>query len=203
GIPLFWLCLFTGTDIKIAPGSENYVADADGDAIDEDFDEASLSTQDGEDGYRPYAFISCLKADGIDRLKQRSEILLASLGAERHRLYLEWIARMEAEPFRNILIKTEEIDGMGSDGELEALLRCAMRDLEAAMQSGVLVPSSELNNMMGLQEGSVLSECESFELAGCANSTQQWPQRLSATQREQADVLVPQIKKPKWMFWRR
>lgn len=104
GIPLFWLCLFTGTDIKIAPGSENYVADADGDAIDEDFDEASLSTQDGEDGYRPYAFISCLKADGIDRLKQRSEILLASLGAERHRLYLEWIARMEAEPFRNILM---------------------------------------------------------------------------------------------------
>lgn len=203
GIPLFWMCLFTGIDIKIAPGSENYAPDSDDDAIDEDFDEASLSALEDDDSYRPYAYISCQKAVGIDHLKQRSEILRAAIGADRHQLYVEWIARIEAEPFRNILVKTEEIDGMGSDGELEILLRSAIRDLEAAIRTGVLATSREMINMMGLSEGSVLSECESSELAGWANAAQRWPQCLPPAPTEQEGVSIRAVKKSKWMFWKR
>ena len=137
-------CAFSPAQIsRSLPGSENYAPDSDDDAIDEDFDEASLSALEDDDSYRPYAYISCQKAVGIDHLNQRSEVLRAAIGADRHQLYVEWIARIEAEPFRNILVKTEEIDGMGSDGELEILLRSAIRDLDATIRTGVLATSRD------------------------------------------------------------
>lgn len=202
-VPLFWLCLFTSSDIKIVPGSENYVpGPSDDDAIDEDFDEENRDLLYDDESYRPYAYLSCLRTAGIDQLKCRSEMMRAALGPERHALYLEWIARLEAEPFQYILVRTEELDGMGDDGELEDLLRRAIGDLELATQTKAFMMSSDMNNLVGLSEDRLLSECESCELVGGANSVAEWPLRLSPREEvKEASVVVP-VKKSKWMFWR-
>lgn len=203
-IPLFWLCLFISSDIKIVPGSENYVSDSgDDDAIDEDFDEGNRHFLYDDESYRPYAYLSCLRTVGIDQLKRRSEMMRSALGAERHALYLEWIARLEAEPFQYILVRTEELDGMGDDGELEDLLRRAIEDLELATQTRTFVMSSDMNNLVGLSEDRLVSECESYELVGGANSAVKWPLRLSSREVAKEVPLVAPVKKSKWMFWRR
>ncbi|MFJ3055953.1 hypothetical protein [Herbaspirillum sp. NPDC087042] len=203
-IPLFWLCLFVGSDIKIVPGGKSYVPESsDEEAIDEDFDEENHHLLYDDESYRPYAYLSCLRTEGIDQLKRRSEMMLAALGAECHALYLEWIVRLEAEPFQYILIRTEELDGMGDDGELEGLLRRSIGDLERATQTKALLMSSDINNLVGLSEDSVLSKCEAYELVGSANSALQWPSRSLSKELAAAEPNVAPPKKSKWMFWKR
>jgi hypothetical protein len=175
-IPLFWMCLFSSTDIRVLPADHNGF---DGDS-------------------RPYAYLFCSRSAGIEKLKSRSEILKDVLGTNRHALYLEWIARLEAEVFQNILVRTEELDWMGAEGELEETLRKAYKHFEDPRQREEFRMSNAMNDIAGLWHDEVLSECEAYELVGGANSAHQWPPRFVA----QPVVQPSPVKKSKWLFWK-
>lgn len=175
-IPLFWMCLFSSADIRILPANHN------------GFDDDS----------RPYAYLFCSRLTGIKNLINRSEMLKKVLGAERHALYIEWIARLESENLQNILARTEQLDWMGEEGELEETLRKAYRHLEDSRQNEGFRMSNAMNDIAGLWENEVLSECEAFELVGSANDAQRWPQRFV----EQLVTQLPPMKKSRWRFWK-
>ncbi|WP_343586722.1 hypothetical protein [Herbaspirillum sp.] len=175
-VPLFWMCLFSSSDIKLLPADHN------------GFDDDS----------RPYAYLFCSKAAGIERLTRRSEMLKDALGPDRHALYLAWIERLKSEPFQNVLVKTEEIDWMGQEGELEGTLRKAYKHFEAARQQEGFQMSNAMNDIAGLWEDETLNTCESYELVGVANTAQQWPPRFS----KQPERHPAPPKKSKWLFWK-
>ncbi|WP_266168750.1 hypothetical protein [Dyella subtropica] len=176
-VPLFWLCLFGSNDIRIA-------------VVDQ-------SIFEGEDS-RSYAYLCCSKEAGLARLRARASVIAGVLGEERQALYAEWVARMEGEPFKHVLVRTEELDMMGEAGELEALLRNALTCLESSEADGTLTMSDDLRNVAGLGREAVLDACESFELAGMAGVSEPWPARYNPP-------YVPPVaelkKKAWWQFW--
>lgn len=176
-IPIFWMCLFSTSDIKIVPINHN------------GFDDDS----------RPYAYLSCLRTDGVSRLKYLAPMMEKSLGQDRFALYSEWISRIECEPFTNILVRTEELDWMGAEGELESTLRKAMKHLEQATSRGEMRMSNAMNDIAGLWHEEILSECESFELVGSANTKESWPPRFTP----EPVTLHPLEKRTWWMFWKK
>src|SRR5450830_860719 len=172
-IPLFWLCLFSSADIRILPADHNRSD------VDNGHEEEELDDDEFDDESRAYAYLFCSRSDGIQRLKQRAVMLEKALGDEHYALYGEWIARLEAETFHNILVRTEELDAMGSEGELEEQLREALKYLGGDHQ----------------QEG--------FRVVGSANGPQRWPPLLAT----KPDIPSPQKslplqKKSKWLFWK-
>lgn len=175
-VPLFWMFLFSGADVRILPANHN------------GFDDDS----------HPYAYLFCSRLTGLERLRSRAEMLERALGSERYALYLEWITRLESENFQNILVRTEELDWMGEEGELEKTLRKAYKHLEDVRQQEGFRMSNAMNDIAGLWQNEVLSECEAYELVGSANSAQRWPPRFV----EQPVIAPPPVKKSKWLFWK-
>ncbi|MRT31142.1 MULTISPECIES: hypothetical protein [Herbaspirillum] len=211
-IPLFWMCLFSEDDIQLSAGADAGTGDAahpqrmdDGnDGSEGDEDDDFYDEEDGDDEDRPHAYLSCERATGIARLRQRSAMLRPALGAERHALYEEWIARIEAEPWRHILVKTAELDMMSEAGELEQELRRCYQDLAGldARQSWQMTPA--MLNLAGLDPESALDELPGWALAGSANSAMRWPPEL-----EQPPGKIPAAstaplrpERPWWMFWK-
>lgn len=179
-IPIFWLCLFSPGDVKIALADHGEFEDG---------------------GAQSYAYLSCPKSDGLERLKFCAPILEKVLGDERVALYQEWVARVENEPFKNVLVRTEELDGMCEEGEFEHTLRQALVDLEQVRVQGEIQISAAMADIAGLSSESLLSEYESFVLVGAANASLRWPYRLIPEPIvEQAPLPTPP-EKPWWKFW--
>lgn len=177
-IPIFWLCMFSAADVRIVPTDHN------------GFD----------DDWRPYAYLFCSRKLGIERLHTRAPMMKDALGDLRFSLYTEWLARMENEPYENILVRTEELDWMGEDGELEKTLRKAMQHLEKVCAEGSMKMSNAMNDIAGLWSQEILNECESSELVGSANTSPSWP--LPFVPRPIRSTDTPHEKKPWWAFWR-
>jgi hypothetical protein len=206
-IPLFWMCLFSEDDIQLSAGADAGTGDAahpqrmddgnDGSEGDEDDDFYDEDGGDDEDRPPP---IFRERATGIARLRQRSAMLRPALGAERHALYEEWIARIEAEPWRHILVKTAELDMMSEAGELEQELRRCYQDLAGldARQSWQMTPA--MFNLAGLDPESALDELPGWALAGSANSAMRWPPELGRPGRCPQRRCGPE--RPWWMFWK-
>ncbi len=128
------------------------------------------------------------------------------LGEERHALYEDWIARLEAEPRRNIVVNTEELDGMSDDGQLEQQLRAAYQELAVMDQRQAWQMSPLLHDLTGLYEEQAISEVASWTLAGSANDATRWPPELTQPQQSElpagATAALP-APSPWWMFWKR
>lgn len=177
-IPIFWLCLFSAADVRIVPSDHN------------GFD----------DDWHPYAYLMGNREAGIERLRARAPMMKAALGELRFSLYSEWLSRMETETYENILVRTEELDWMGEDGELETTLRKAMQHLEKVSAEGSMRMSHAMNDIAGLWSQEVLNKCESYELVGAANTTPRWP--LPFVPRPESTPPVILERKPWWAFWR-
>lgn len=176
-IPLFWMCLFSANNIRIAP--------------------ASQQGQGHGDPGRPYAYLFSPKAEAVSRLKSLAALLQTALGRERFAVYAEWVSRIESEPFDNVLVRTEALDQMGDEGELERNLRKAYRHLADVHAMGLFRMSDAMDDIAGLWAGEVLSECEGIELAGSANSQLAWPPRFMPER-------VPEAaEKSSWRFWKK
>jgi hypothetical protein len=196
-IPLFWLCLFSSADIRILPADHNRSEADNGheeeEPDDDEFDEES----------RAYAYLFCSLSDGIERLKRRAGMLEQALGEERYALYGEWIARLQAETFRHILVRTEELDAMGSEGELEEQLRAALQYLDGDHQQEGFRMTGAISNIAGFQEDANLARCEGFALVGSANGPQRWPPLLAKKPAiPPPEKSLPPQKKSKWLFWK-
>ena len=198
-IPLFWLCLFSSADVRILPADHNRSD------VDKGHEEEEPEDDDFDDESRAYAYLFCARSGGIERLKHRAGMLEKLLGDERYALYGEWIARLEAETFHNILVRTEELDAMGSEGELEEQLRAALEYLESDHQQEGLRMIGALSNIAGFQEDANLARCEGFALVGSANGPQRWPPLLAAkpvVPSPQNSLPPPPQKKSRWLFWK-
>lgn len=122
----------------------------------------------------------------------------AALGVIRYGLYRDWQNRIEAELYPNVLVRTEELDWMGKEGELEETLRKAMRHLAQVTRAGEMRMSNAMNDIAGLWSQETIDECESIELAGtCLRSN--WPPAISPPVTR---ALAPE-RKPWWKFWSR
>lgn len=200
-IPLFWLCLFSSADIRILPTDHNRSdvdnEGEDGEQHDDDFDGES------DDDSRPYAYLFCSRSTGIERLRRRAEMLEKALGTERYALYGEWIARLEAETFHHILVRTTELDGMGSEGELEEQLRQALEYLDSDHQQEGFRMIGATSNIAGLRENEDLTRCEAYTLTGSVGGPQRWPPLLTTkpTIPASQSASLPR-KKSKWLFWK-
>ena len=175
-VPIYWLCLFSAKDIHVLP--------ADHDGFDQD--------------ERPYAYLLCQKESGLARLKSRAELVRESVGPDRFGLYLQWIERLESEPFANVIVRTEELDWMGKEGQLERDLRKALIHLEATEEHGILRMSKAMTDIVGLWENEALSDCESFELVGNASAGDAWPSKFVPPASKA--VPVPRKKKSWWQL---
>jgi hypothetical protein len=196
-IPIFWLCLFSSADIRILPAAHNR-SDVDNGREEEELDEDEF-----DDEPRAYAYLFCSRSDGIERLKRRAEMLEKALGDQRYALYGEWIARLEAETFQHILVRTEELDAMGSEGELEEQLREALKYLESDHQQESFRMTGAISNIAGLQEDANLTRCESFALVGSVIGPQRWPPSLATKPAiPSPQNSLPSQKKSKWLFWK-
>ncbi len=197
-IPLFWLLLFASPDLRVAE-----VANEDEPGADE------ACGEDDEDGFGPhrYAYLHCARADGAARLRARAPWVTRSLDPDQVSLYEAWAARIAAEPYEHIIVRTEELDMMSDEGQLEAHLREALRHLEQADVDGRLQMTSAIGEITGLWSDDVPAY-EAFELVGGANATPAWPDPLPARDPSPAVVVVPrtpglaQAPKPWWAFWR-
>lgn len=179
-IPLFWLCLFAPQDVQLAVAEE-------------------------DDGATPrsYAFLACRREDGISRLRARSGVMLRALGDARHALYLEWTARLGRESYSHILVRTEELDMMEEEGQLQQDLQAALADLDAACASGELLVSPVLANLAGFPNPPELQRYNSNVLAGTAISAESWPPPLPepALRLEQDSAEMPATRRAWWKFW--
>ncbi len=208
-IPLFWMCLFSEDDIHISSGAHAEQGDTahqrrGDDGSEDDEDDDFEDDDEGDDEDRPHAYLSCERTAGIARLRQRSPMLRPVLGAERHALYEEWIARLEAEPWQHILVKTAELDMMSEAGELEQELRRSYRDLAGldVRQSWQMTPA--MFNLAGLDPECALDASPAWALAGSANSATRWPAELeqpAELESAGATATVPSAR-PWWMFWK-
>ncbi|MDO5693729.1 MAG: hypothetical protein Q4G70_14845 [Pseudomonadota bacterium] len=177
-IPIFWLCLFSISDIKIVSSDHN------------GFD----------DDWRPYAYLLCSRQSGIERLRVRSLMIKNALGDIRFSLYSEWLQRMENEPYDNVLVLTEELDWMEQEeGALEKMLIKSLQHLEKVSAEGSMKMSNAMNDIAGLWSEETLNECESYELSGNANENPSWPLPFVKISKN-AGVVIPN--KPWWIFWR-
>lgn len=176
-IPIFWLCLFSSSNIRMVQPNHN------------GFD----------DDWRSYPYLMCSRKSGLDRLKERAPMMQKALGELRFALYTEWLQRIEHEPYENILVRTEELDWLGNEGELEGSLRKALKHLEQVCAEGSMRMSNAMNDISGLWSDEVLNECESSELVGISNESNSWPQRFEPLPIRMQDV--PK-KHPWWAFWR-
>ncbi|WP_144424000.1 hypothetical protein [Herbaspirillum hiltneri] len=196
-IPLFWLCLFSSADIRILPANHNRSD------VDSGHEEDELDDDEFDDESRAYAYLFCSRSDGIERLKRRAGMLKKTLGDERYALYCEWTARMETETFHNILVRTEELDVMGAEGELEGQLREALEYLESSHEQEGFRMIGAISNIAGLQEDMNLARCEGFALVGSANGPQRWPPSLTTKPSiSSSQSSLPPQKKSKWLFWK-
>ncbi|MDR6992721.1 hypothetical protein [Luteimonas sp. 3794] len=178
-IPLFWLMLFSADDIRFAT-----------------FDDDGI---DGEEEARSYAYLICDRASGVARLHARAPLMRASLGGPQFSLYEAWCTRMADEPYENVLVRTEELDCMGEEGELESQLREALQQLEQVAAEGALRMDKALRNITGLWSEDMRAY-DAFELVGTANTSPTWPVPFAPPPLPSAPV-VPQTK-PWWAFWR-
>lgn len=182
-IPLYWLCLFAPEDLRLAH--------ADGE-------------EEGEQG-RDYAFLVCERQAGLARLHARGAALQGPLGAERHALYLEWMARIGQEKFSHLLVRTEELDAMDEEGQFQQELRAALSDLDAAckaaMETGALDISPALANLAGFPNPPELQHYDAFVLAGAANSNPRWPAPFASVQQPAATPAAERPSAPWWKFW--
>lgn len=196
-IPLFWLCLFSSADIRILPADHNRSDVGDGD------EDGELHENEFDDESRSFAYLFCSRSAGIERLKRRAGMLEKALGAERYALYNEWIARLEAETFHHILVRTEELDGMGAEGELEEQLRNALEHLDSDHQQDSFRMSAATSNIAGLREDEDLARCEGYALVGSANGSLRWPTLLTVKpDMPSSPSSSPPPKKSKWLFWK-
>lgn len=194
-IPVFWLFLFVSSDVQLA--EVDY-----GDA---DFEE-ECADEDGEEPRR-YAYLICDRVSGIERLRTRAHLIKAALDEEQFKLYEDWTARIASEPYRNILVRTEELDCMGEEGQLEARLRVALQLLEEVGVDGALQMNEAMRDITGIWSDD-LHEYDSIELVGAANSIPKWPEPLvrrhslptvTVASRAGSAALLT---KPWWAFWR-
>lgn len=175
-IPIYWLCAFSAQDV--------HILESDHEAFDED--------------ERPYAFLLCSRLTALARLASRAAIVRDAVGSERFQLYEQWMERLAAEPYLNVLVRTEELDWMAQTGELERDLRKALSHLESTINQGSLILSNAMRDIVGLWSQEELNECESFELAGNANTAHPWPLRFTPPQPQRA---VEASKKRWWCLW--
>lgn len=188
-IPLFWLCLFSDADVRIFSSNGEF----------------DLPEGEPGDNFRPYAYLCCSKTMGIERLKNRESIMCLALGEKRFSLYEEWISRLEAEPFKNIMVRTEELDWMGEEGELEEQLRQAFKDLDNCYYQEKLFFTVAMTNIMGLWERANPKELDAYLLVGTANDAQGWPPQLmiDPVTPTPESMLPTSEKKSKWFFWKK
>ncbi|MBN9357366.1 hypothetical protein [Herbaspirillum huttiense] len=210
-LPLFWMCLFSGDDIHVtsgpaAEGEHSGKQGSEGAEDDDEYDDEECDEEADQDAPRPFAYLGCERLAGIARLRQRSAMLRPVLGEERHALYEDWIARLEAEPRRNIVVNTEELDGMSDDGQLEQQLRAAYQELAVMDERQAWQMSPLLHDLTGLYEEQAISEVASWTLAGSANDATRWPPELTQPQQSElpagATAALP-APSPWWMFWKR
>lgn len=179
-VPFFWLCLFGPQDVHLAPGEEGMF-----------------------DTQRDYAYLACPREEGLARLKARSAVLRRALGEERHALYLEWQARIARESYSHVLVRTEELDMMDEEGQLQQDMQAALADLDAGCASGALVIGPVLASLAGVPYPPELRRYNAHVLAGTAISAEGWPPALPEPepQIESNDAEVPATARPWWKFW--
>ncbi|WP_101925061.1 MULTISPECIES: hypothetical protein [Luteimonas] len=179
-VPLFWLLLFVASDMRLAE------VDSDDDI-------------DGDDERRSYAYLICDRNTGVERLRARAPLMRASLDDDQFALYEAWSTRMAQEPYANILVRTEELDCMGEEGQLESQLREALQQLEQIPAEGPLGMGTTLRNITGLWAEN-MHACDAFELVGTANTSPTWPTPFAPRPLPAAPA-IPRTK-PWWAFWR-
>lgn len=194
-IPVFWLSLFASADVKLAEVDYGD-ADFEEECADEDSDEP-----------RRYAYLICDRVSGVEQLRARAKMLEAALDDEQFALYEDWMARIASEPYRNVLVRTEELDCMDEEGQFEARLRAALQLLEEGGVDGVLQMNEAIRDITGIWSDD-LHEYDSFELVGSANSIPDWPEPLVRRHRLPTVTVAPRGRsvapstKPWWAFWR-
>lgn len=178
-IPLFWLCLFAPHDVQLAPGQEDLL-----------------------DTPRDYAFLTCPRNDGLARLAQRSAAMRHALGPERHALYQEWAARIARESYSHVLVRTEELDMMDEEGQLQHDMLAALAELDAAGASGALVIGPVLASLAGMPYPAELQRYDARVLTGTAISAEGWPPAMPqpGPPLEQDDA-APPAARSWWKFW--
>ena len=175
-IPIYWLCLFEPDDIKVLPTNYN------------GFD----------DDERAYPYLQCKRSEGVLRLRERAQYVEKAVGENRFTLYQEWIERVESEQLENIIVRTEQLDWMCGEGELERDLRKAFKHMKQTLKEGELRMSNAMNDIAGLWSGEILAECESYELVGTSNTKDSWPKRYTPPYSPPA---AAKIQNKWWKFW--
>lgn len=110
----------------------------------------------------------------------------------------DWIQHIEAEPYRYILVRTEELDWMCSEGELEERLHNAFKHFDQLDIDGEWRLSNTIRDLAVLWNGEALNECESFALVGSANGKERWPPRYTPL----PDHPPKRPMLPWWAIWR-
>jgi hypothetical protein len=179
-IPLFWLLMYEETDIKIIL-PDDLGADIDA---------------------HPYPYLICKKEKAIRQLTDWHSIIeCTAKNSVQIALLSEWILRLESEEFNNIIIRTEELSWFSQPGELEKILRMALKHINSCKEKRELILSRRVVDLIGLWDQEEFLECESYQLAGQCNQKEGWPKpftspyRVSPTER-------PNTRKW-WEFWKR
>lgn len=176
-IPLYWLCLFKAEDIHLVPANVN------------GFDDDS----------REFPYLLADRRLAIQHARERLEWVRLALDARRVELFEQWLVRLGAETHANVLVRTEQLDWMQKEGELQDQLRKALTHLDQPSQKSEFRMSNAMRDICGLWADEALSECEAFELVGSANGMESWPQRFVAAKAPSAEPK----RRAWWRWWER
>lgn len=176
-MPFLWLALFDETCIKIDMANRNGFSE----------DE------------RAYAYL----IDRKDRCIPRMQRLYALVSNQQENVIVrkmeEWIQRLQSESYKNIIVRTEELDWMGKEGDLEKDLQKALRHLSAALSRSEVRFSNAIRDLCGLSEIDELLSCEPTWLLGGANGPTPWPDDQPPT--SAAHEPIPKDNKSWWKLW--
>lgn len=176
-LPFLWLALFDETSVKIDPGNRNGFYE----------DE------------RAYAYLIDRKEKCVSRMKRLYALVSDQQECDVVRKMAEWIERIQSEPRKNVIVRTEELDWMGEEGALEQELRKALRHLDEALSRSEVRFSNAIRALCGLSEIDELLSSKPSWLLGGANGSTQWPE----TQTPEFSSPQPTSKKKKtwWQLW--
>lgn len=173
-LPFLWLAMFDEACIRIDSADRNGFSD----------DE------------RAYAYLVGKRSDCLLRIQRLQDITAKQPNTPASRVLNEWIDRLSQEPHPFIMVRTEELDWMGQEGDLEAELRKALRHLQELLVRSDVKFSNAIRYVCGLSELDEFHACEPVWLVGWANGGVEWPRKASPD-----GAMAPVTGKAWWKLW--
>lgn len=173
-LPFLWLALFDEACIRINPADRNGFSD----------DE------------RAYAYLVGRRSDCLQRIQRVRDITVRQPNTPASLVLDEWIDRLSQESHPFIMVRTEELDWMGQEGDLAAELRKGLGHLQESLARAELKFSNTIRYVCGLSELDEFHACEPAWLVGWANGSVEWPRKAAPEM-----TMTPMPRKVWWKFW--